>query len=181
MVSAPYPPFLLGAVIFTSSLPSSQVLSAPHSLSLVMQGHILTCRWCQPQSFPSFLLQDNLPPEELHEKLLTVISEGDDVQQVSRYLCKGAPMEHLGGRCLSALQLAVITDRRRTVSLLLASGASLSASLLQEAWHSPDVTPKVLAALITVSILVFLSHNKGTPRRCGRTVKQERDASESTT
>ena len=81
------------------------------------------------------------------------------MQQASRYLCKGAPVDPPDGRWRSALRLAVITDRQRTVSLLLASGASLSASLLQEAWHSPDVTPHVHAALITVSTFVCLCHN----------------------
>ncbi|KAK8373850.1 hypothetical protein O3P69_014165 [Scylla paramamosain] len=51
----------------------------------------------------------------------------------------------LGG--CSALRLAVTTDRARTVSLLLASGAFLSATLLQEAWQSPNVTHRVLASL----------------------------------
>ncbi|XP_063855481.1 uncharacterized protein LOC135097467 isoform X4 [Scylla paramamosain] len=91
--------------------------------------------------------QDDTPPEHLHEELLTTISRGDDVQAVSSLLCKGAPMEPLGGR--SALRLAVTNDRARTVSLLLARGASLSASLLQEAWQSPSVTTTVLATLTT--------------------------------
>ncbi|KAK8375126.1 hypothetical protein O3P69_017796 [Scylla paramamosain] len=47
------------------------------------------------------------------------------------------------------LLLAVTTDRINTVSLLLASGAPLPASLLQEAWQSPDVTHRVLAFLTT--------------------------------
>ncbi|XP_063887790.1 uncharacterized protein LOC135115206 [Scylla paramamosain] len=85
------------------------------------------------------------PPEHLYQELLSTVSRGDDVQAVSNLLCKGAPIETLGGR--SALRLAVTTDRARTVSLLLASGASLSANLLQEAWQSPNVTHRVLASL----------------------------------
>ncbi|KAK8375127.1 hypothetical protein O3P69_017797 [Scylla paramamosain] len=63
------------------------------------------------------------------------------------YAPSSAPIELLGG--LSVLRLAVTTDRINTVSLLLASGASLPASLLQEAWQSPDVTHRVLAFLTT--------------------------------
>ncbi|XP_063883150.1 uncharacterized protein LOC135112580 isoform X2 [Scylla paramamosain] len=86
-------------------------------------------------------------PEELHEELLSTVSRRDDVQAVSTLICKGAPIELLGG--LSVLRLAVTTDRINTVSLLLASGAPLPASLLQEAWQSPDVTHRVLAFLTT--------------------------------
>ncbi|KAK8375153.1 hypothetical protein O3P69_015606 [Scylla paramamosain] len=86
-------------------------------------------------------------PEELHEELLSTVSRQDDVQAVSTLLCKGAPIEPLGG--LSVLRLAVTTDRIHTVSLLLASGAPLPPSLLQEAWQSPDVTYRVLAFLTT--------------------------------
>lgn len=92
------------------------------------------------------------------------------MQQVARYLCNGAPVEPPGGCRRSALQLAVTTDRQQTVSLLLASGATLPASLLQEAWHSRDVTPKVHATLISVSTLVCLSHNRGAPCKCGLAV-----------
>ncbi|XP_063854789.1 serine/threonine-protein phosphatase 6 regulatory ankyrin repeat subunit B-like isoform X2 [Scylla paramamosain] len=86
-------------------------------------------------------------PEELHEELLSTVSRRDDVQAVSTLICKGAPIELLGG--LSVLRLAVTTDRIHPVSLLLASGAPLPASLLQEAWQSPDVTHRVLATLTT--------------------------------
>ncbi|XP_063857741.1 ankyrin-1-like isoform X3 [Scylla paramamosain] len=86
-------------------------------------------------------------PEELHEELLSTVSRWDDVQAVSILLCKGAPIELLCG--LSVLRLAVTTDRINTVSLLLASSAPLPASLLQEAWQSPDVTYRVLALLTT--------------------------------
>ncbi|XP_063856062.1 serine/threonine-protein phosphatase 6 regulatory ankyrin repeat subunit B-like isoform X1 [Scylla paramamosain] len=85
------------------------------------------------------------PPESLYQELLSTISLGDDVQAVSSLLCQGASIEPRGGR--SPLRLAVTTDRARTVSLLLASGASLSATLLQEAWQSPNVTHMVLASL----------------------------------
>ena len=74
---------------------------------------------------------------------------------MSNLLCKGAPIDFLGS--LSALKLAVTTDRAHIVSLLLASGASLSATLLKEAWQSPDVTPRVLASLTTVSNLPYFS------------------------
>ncbi|XP_045119413.1 uncharacterized protein LOC123509278 [Portunus trituberculatus] len=86
--------------------------------------------------------------DQLYEELLSTVSRGDHVQEVSFLLCRGAPLEPWVGS--SALRLAVTTDRSRTVSLLLASGASLSASLLQEAWQSPNVTPQVLASLTTV-------------------------------
>ncbi|XP_063845332.1 serine/threonine-protein phosphatase 6 regulatory ankyrin repeat subunit B-like isoform X7 [Scylla paramamosain] len=89
--------------------------------------------------------QSAAPPESLYQELLSTISLGDDVQAVSSLLCQGASIEPRGGR--SPLRLAVTTDRARTVSLLLASGASLSATLLQEAWQSPNVTHMVLASL----------------------------------
>ena len=98
----------------------------------------------------SSLRQSGAPSDHL-QKLLSTLSHGDDVQAVAGLLCKGAPIEPWGGR--SPLRLAVTTDRFRTVSLLLASGASLPASLLQEAWQSPDVTPQTLASLTTVSTL----------------------------
>ncbi|XP_063851977.1 ankyrin-1-like isoform X1 [Scylla paramamosain] len=91
--------------------------------------------------------QSGVSPEHLYEKLLLTVCRGDDVQVVSSLLCKGVPIESLGGR--SVLRLAVTTDRARTVSLLLASGASLPASLLHQAWQSPDVTHRVLACLTT--------------------------------
>ncbi|XP_063872121.1 uncharacterized protein LOC135106766 [Scylla paramamosain] len=97
--------------------------------------------------FPFSLRQSYKLPEELHEELLSTVSRRDDVQAVSTLICKGAPIELLDG--LSVLRLAVTTDRINTVSLLLASGAPLPASLLQEAWQSPDVTHRVLATLTT--------------------------------
>ena len=103
---------------------------------------------------------------KMYEKLLATISDGDDVQQVCRYLCKGVPVEPPTGRCRSALRLAVVMDRHQIVSLLLASGASISAGLLQVAWHSPDVTPRVHAYLITVSTLVCLIPDRVTSCMC---------------
>ncbi|KAK8391988.1 hypothetical protein O3P69_017542 [Scylla paramamosain] len=91
--------------------------------------------------------QSGAPPEDLHKELLSTISRRDDVQAVSTLLCMGAPIKLLGGH--SVLRLAVTTDRINTVSLLLGSSAPLSASLLQEAWQSPDVTHRVLAFLTT--------------------------------
>lgn len=97
--------------------------------------------------------------EQLYERLLNDIGASDDVQKVSQLLCDGAPVEPVGGRSLSALQLAVTTDRSRTVNLLLAHGAALPAGLLQVAWQSRDVTPGVLASLIRVSVLPCLPHH----------------------
>ncbi|MPC99640.1 hypothetical protein E2C01_095067 [Portunus trituberculatus] len=99
------------------------------------------------------LRQGGASSNQLYKELLSTVTLGDHVQEVSRLLCRGAPVESRGGR--SALKLAVTTDRPRTVSLLLASGASLSASLLQDAWQSPNVTHQVLATLTTVSISVL--------------------------
>lgn len=121
--------------------------------------------WYQHHDLPSFLQQHDSTPEELHEELFERISGGDDVKVVASYLCRCTPLDPLGGRSMSALKLAVITDRSRTVSLLLASGVSLSASLLQQAWSSSDVSPGVLATLTTVSITASLSRNVGTPLR----------------
>ncbi|XP_045110134.1 LOW QUALITY PROTEIN: ankyrin-2-like [Portunus trituberculatus] len=91
--------------------------------------------------------QGGASPDQLYEELLSTVSRGDHVQEVSHLLCKGVPLESWGGH--SVLKLAVTNDRARTVNLLLASGASLSASLLQKAWQSPNVTPQVLASLTT--------------------------------
>ena len=109
---------------------------------------------------PFSLRQSDAPPEHLYKELLSTVSHGDDVQAVSRLLCKGAPIQPMRGR--SVLRLAVTNGRSRIVSLLLASGASLSASLLREAWQSPDVTNLVLASLTTVSTLPFLSYSTAT-------------------
>ena len=91
-------------------------------------------------------------PGQLHEELLATVTQGDNVQEVSSLLCRGAPIEPPGGR--SALRLAITHDRQRTVCLLLASGASLSATLLRDAWYSANVTPQVLATLTTVSSIL---------------------------
>ncbi|XP_045107920.1 serine/threonine-protein phosphatase 6 regulatory ankyrin repeat subunit C-like isoform X2 [Portunus trituberculatus] len=96
----------------------------------------LQCHHCE---------QSNALPEDLYEELLSTVCHGDDVQAVSSLLCKGAATESFGGR--SVLKLAVTTDRPLTVNLLLASGVPLPASLLLEAWQSPDVTHRVLASL----------------------------------
>ena len=112
---------------------------------------------------PFSLRQSTAPLKDQQEELLSAISLGDDVQAVSSLLCKGAPIERLGGR--SALKLAVTSDRHRIVSLLLASGASLSATLLREAWMSPNVTSRVLAHLTTVSTLPCLSASTATLQR----------------
>lgn len=115
---------------------------------------------------PFSLRQSDAPLKRLQEELLSVISLGDDVQAVSSLLCKGAPIERLGGR--SALRLAVTSDRHRIVSLLLASGSSLSSTLLMEAWKSPNVTHRVLAHLTTVSTMPCLSSCTVTLQRRGR-------------
>ncbi|KAK8392492.1 hypothetical protein O3P69_014690 [Scylla paramamosain] len=91
-------------------------------------------------------------PEELYEKLLTIISEGDSVEAVSHLLCAGAPMELVGNFPNSALQLAITNDCPRIVSILLASGASLTPrteglNLLQQAWYSANTTSKVFCAI----------------------------------
>ncbi|XP_045105077.1 uncharacterized protein LOC123500424 [Portunus trituberculatus] len=100
-----------------------------------------------PPGLPFFLRQGGAPSSQLYEELLSTISRGDHVHEVSRLLCRGAPLESWVGP--SVLRLAVTNDRKRTVSLLLASGAWLPASLLQNAWQSPNVTSTVLASLTT--------------------------------
>ncbi|XP_042892840.1 serine/threonine-protein phosphatase 6 regulatory ankyrin repeat subunit C-like isoform X2 [Penaeus japonicus] len=87
-------------------------------------------------------------PEDLYEELLTVIGSGDDVVKVSELLCQGAPLEPVGGLSTHALSLAVTSNRRKVVSLLIAAGAPLTSmagglTLLQQAWNSPDVTIRV--------------------------------------
>lgn len=93
--------------------------------------------------------------EELYEKLLTVISEGDNVADVSHLLCAGSPMELVGNFPNSALQLAISLDRSKIVNLLLASGTSLTPrtkglNLLQQAWYSPNTTARVYCAINNV-------------------------------
>ncbi|XP_063843982.1 serine/threonine-protein phosphatase 6 regulatory ankyrin repeat subunit C-like isoform X2 [Scylla paramamosain] len=88
----------------------------------------------------------------LYNDLLNTISLKDDAMAVSRLLCEGAPLEPVDGFSISALHLAVTTDRSETVGLLLARGASLvqrinGLNLLQLAWHSPDTTPGMLATV----------------------------------
>ena len=100
--------------------------------------------------------QASAPPQELQGDLLSAITRGDDWLKVSRLLCQGAPIEPVVSGAASPLRLAVILDRCRTVRVLLARGAVLPASLLQDAWHSPDVTPGVLVALTDVSTAAAL-------------------------
>ncbi|XP_045105113.1 serine/threonine-protein phosphatase 6 regulatory ankyrin repeat subunit C-like isoform X2 [Portunus trituberculatus] len=104
--------------------------------------------------------QDNSSPEQLYESLLSTISIGDDVQLVSRLICKGTPTEPLGSQSLSALQLAVTTNRVRIVNLLLAKGAMLSAGLLQVAWQNPDTSTRILAALINAYCCRLLAERR---------------------
>ncbi|XP_050691597.1 ankyrin-3-like isoform X1 [Eriocheir sinensis] len=99
-------------------------------------------------------------PEELHDQLLGLIIERDNVKEASRLLCKGAPIESVASGGNSPLRLAVILDRCRTTNLLLACGAMLPANLLQDAWQSPDVTSGVLAAL-TATYLCRLRAERG--------------------
>lgn len=92
-------------------------------------------------------------PEELYEELLTVIGSGDDAVKASELLCQGAPLEPVGSLSTHALSLAVTSNRRKLVSLLIAAGAPLTSMaggliLLQQAWNSSDVTIRV-QALIT--------------------------------
>nr|XP_027232133.1 uncharacterized protein LOC113823654 [Penaeus vannamei] len=61
-------------------------------------------------------------PEELYEELLTVIGSGDDVVKASELLCQGAPLEPVGSLSTHALSLAVTSNRRKLVSLLIAAG-----------------------------------------------------------
>ncbi|XP_037793046.1 ankyrin-2-like [Penaeus monodon] len=87
-------------------------------------------------------------PEERYEELLTVIGSGDDAVKVSELLCQGAPLEPVGSLSTHALSLAVTSNRRKIVSLLIAAGAPLTSmagglTLLQQAWNSPDVTIRV--------------------------------------
>ena len=103
-----------------------------------------------------FFPQVDGSPEELYEKLLMVISESDNVKEVSRLLCAGAPMELVGYFPSSALQLAITNDRSRIFNLLLASGASLTPctegfNLMQQAWYSANTTPRLLCAIIKAS------------------------------
>ncbi|KAG0725312.1 Espin-like protein [Chionoecetes opilio] len=105
----------------------------------------------QPQTASS-LPQIPGTPEELYRRLLAVIAEGDDAKAASRLLCAGAPMQLTGDFPATALQQAVTTDRPRIVTLLLASGASLTASaqglsLLHQAWYSSNTTARVFAAI----------------------------------
>ena len=100
--------------------------------------------------FSLSLQQGGAAPDQLYEKMLSTFSHGDNVQEVSSLLCRGVSLESRRDYC--PLKLAVTSDRPRIANLMLASGASLSATLLLEAWYSPNVTPEILATLTTVSI-----------------------------
>ena len=100
--------------------------------------------------FSLSLQQGGAAPDQLCEELLSTVSQGDDVEEVSSLLCRGVSLESRRDYC--PLKLAVTSDRPHIASLMLASGASLSATLLLEAWYSPNVTSQVLATLTTVSI-----------------------------
>lgn len=107
-------------------------------------------------SLKIILSQEKGSPEELYTKLLHVISEGDDVKQVSHLLCAGTPLELVGDFPDSALQQAIVNDRSRIVNLMLASQASLipctqGLNLLQHAWYSPNTTAKVYCAITEVN------------------------------
>ncbi|KAG7161432.1 putative serine/threonine-protein phosphatase 6 regulatory ankyrin repeat subunit C-like 4, partial [Homarus americanus] len=87
-------------------------------------------------------------PEELYNQLLSRITQGDDYVQGCHLLCSGAPLESPSGSSTQPLPLAITSNRREMVSLLLVAGAPLTTTcngfnLLTLAWFSPDVTPPV--------------------------------------
>ncbi|KAG7159650.1 putative Ankyrin-1-like 9, partial [Homarus americanus] len=92
-------------------------------------------------------------PEELYDQLLSLITQSDDFEQGGRLLYAGAPLESPSGSSTQPLPLAITSNRREMVSLLLAAGAPLTTTcnglnLLTLAWLSPDVTPPVQVIII---------------------------------
>ena len=99
-----------------------------------------------------------MKPEELYEELLTTITTGDYVLAARNVLCRGAPMEPVGGLSTHALSLAVSSNRPEIVSLLMSAGASLTSTsggllLLKQAWKFPDVPMKIKYMITRVSSL----------------------------
>ncbi|CAL4131561.1 unnamed protein product, partial [Meganyctiphanes norvegica] len=84
----------------------------------------------------------------LYDKLLEVLTKSDNVQEASKLLTQGAPLESYGRSSPSALAMAILWNRVMIMELLLAAGAPLTVthhgkSLLQVAWFSTDVTIRV--------------------------------------
>ncbi|XP_042206132.1 ankyrin-1-like [Homarus americanus] len=87
-------------------------------------------------------------PRELFNQLLSAISLGDDYKRVGDLLHARAPLEDPDGCSTLPLPLAITSNRREIVSLLLAVGAPLTTTcqglnLLALAWLTPDVNPPV--------------------------------------
>ncbi|KAK7067958.1 hypothetical protein SK128_010911, partial [Halocaridina rubra] len=83
--------------------------------------------------------------ENLYLQLLETIGKGDDVRRAADLLFQGAPLEPTGQHSTNALILAVTTNRRRILTLLIAAGAPITTvfqehNILQIAWLSPNIS-----------------------------------------
>ncbi|KAK7083698.1 hypothetical protein SK128_010910 [Halocaridina rubra] len=83
--------------------------------------------------------------ENLYLQLLETIGKGDDVRRAANLLFQGAPLEPTGQHSTNALILAVTTNRRRILTLLIAAGAPITTvfqehNILQIAWLSPNIS-----------------------------------------
>ncbi|CAL4166504.1 unnamed protein product, partial [Meganyctiphanes norvegica] len=135
---------------YSGDLPSDLAESEGH---ISIARYLKTANKQKPLSFNS--------QNELYEKLLTVISSGDNIQEASRLLKQGAPLESYGRSSPSALAMAIQWNRVMIIELLLAAGAPLTVkhhgkTLLQVAWFSPDVTIRV--RIIITRAYIFRLH-----------------------
>ncbi|XP_042238750.1 serine/threonine-protein phosphatase 6 regulatory ankyrin repeat subunit C-like isoform X2 [Homarus americanus] len=95
-----------------------------------------------------------------HGDVLSVFQDLQHSSPGGRLLYAGAPLESPSGSSTQPLPLAITSNRREMVSLLLAAGAPLTTTcnglnLLTLAWLSPDVTPPVQVIIIRAFIHVL--------------------------
>ncbi|KAK7023619.1 hypothetical protein SK128_006141, partial [Halocaridina rubra] len=97
--------------------------------------------------------------ESLYFQLLETIGQGDDVRRASCLLYEGAPLEPSGQHASHALILAVTTNRRRILTLLIAAGAPITTvfqgyNILQIAWLSSNISTFI--RMIITRVMEFI-------------------------
>ncbi|XP_068214926.1 serine/threonine-protein phosphatase 6 regulatory ankyrin repeat subunit B-like isoform X2 [Palaemon carinicauda] len=112
-------------------------------------------------------IESYYPPQKTHEEkealyleLLELIGQGDDVVKASTLLRSGAPIEPFGQHSNHALFVAMTANRRRILTLLLASGVPITTTfqglnILQIPWISPHVSTFVRMIITRMTAFVL--------------------------
>lgn len=150
--------------------------NAPLFFSYTNLGYMFSMPFSSLLAYLRFFFQTLSKKVELFEQLLKTIScaerqhktGGDQreverrlevVQDVSRLVTTGAPLQPVGGHTVYPLHLAISSNCTDLVPLLLSVGAPLTSTtgrlgILQQAWLSPDVTTNIAVIVTRVSFFV---------------------------